>query len=140
MTFVTYDRVADDYAAHREIHGGVFEDLCQRGGVGPHAAVLEVGCGTGNYIRVLIELARYSRVNQLEMWMMAAGLWEPETVTVEEPYEITSDGPFRDRAYSSLHLISGEAWRAGLERLQRDLARGPVRGVARYACVWGRTV
>nr|NIV32683.1 hypothetical protein [Anaerolineae bacterium] len=44
----------------------------------------------------------------------------------------------RDRAYSALHLIPVEAWRAGLERLERDLARGPVRGAARYACAWAR--
>ena len=62
---------------------------------------------------------------------------EIDVVAVEEPYGVTSAQPFRDRAYSSLHLISEEAWRAGLERLERDLARGPVRGVSRYACVWG---
>ena len=59
-------------------------------------------------------------------------------IAVEEPYQITCAAPFRDRAYSSLHLIRDEAWRAGLERLERDLARGPVSGAARYACVWAR--
>jgi hypothetical protein len=70
--------------------------------------------------------------------MDAAGLEALEVVEVEEPYEITRAQPFRDRAYSSLHLISVGAWRAGLERLERDLVRGPVRGVARYVCVWAR--
>lgn len=83
------------------------------------------------------ELDRYPRLAQLQAWMAAAGLVEYETVTVEEPYEITSVQPFRDKAYSSLHLISDGAWRAGLARLERDLARGPVRGTARYACLWG---
>ena len=87
---------------------------------------------------VEVELHRYPRLAQLEAWMAAAGLVEYETVTVEEPYEITSVQPFRDRAYSSLHLISDGAWRAGLARLERDLARGPVRGTARYACLWGK--
>jgi hypothetical protein len=83
------------------------------------------------------ELARYPRIAQLEVWMAEAGLKGIEVIVIEEPYEITSAQPFRDRAYSSLHLISEKAWRAGLERLERDLSRGPVQGVSRYACVWG---
>jgi hypothetical protein len=87
---------------------------------------------------VEVELARYPRIAQLEAWMAEAGLAELETVTVEQVYKLTSAQPFRDKAYSSLHLIPEEAWRQGLARLERDLARGPVRGVARYACIWGR--
>ena len=87
---------------------------------------------------VEIELVRYARLAQLEGWMAAAGLVDLAVVTVEQPYEVTSAEPFRTKAYSSLHLISEEAWRAGLERLERDLACGPIRGVSRYACVWGR--
>ena len=86
---------------------------------------------------VAVELARYPCLGELEAWMAAAGLEQAAVVTVEEPYELRTAQPFRDRAYSSLHLIAGEAWQAGLERLERDLARGPVRGVSRYACVWG---
>jgi SAM-dependent methyltransferase len=84
-----------------------------------------------------LELARYPRISQLRTWMAAAGLRELQVSMVEEPYELASIGPFRDRAYSSLHLIAEEAWRAGLEHLEHDMARGPVRGVSRYACVWG---
>jgi ubiquinone/menaquinone biosynthesis C-methylase UbiE len=237
---VRYDLAAGEYAAHRRIHSGVFRVLCKRGRLGAESTVLEVGCGTGNYISALagrtscaawgldpspgmlahahgraervtwllgraeqlgfagqaftlvfsvdvihhvadkasyyyeaarvlrpggqvctitdseeiirrrevlsgyfpetveIELARYPRIGQLEAWMAAAGLVEPVVVTVEEPYEVTSAQAFRDKAYSSLHLISEEAWQAGLERLERDLARGPIRGASRYACLWGR--
>jgi ubiquinone/menaquinone biosynthesis C-methylase UbiE len=237
---VSYDRVAGEYAAHRQVHGGVFRELSGRAGLRPGAKVLEVGCGTGNYASALAgqhhlaahgldpstgmltharahpepvtwlqgraeslgfagdafdlifsvdvihhigdkgafyheaarvlrpggwvctvtdsaeiihhreilsgyfpetverELDRYPRLAQLEAWMAAAGLVGLVTVTVEAPYEITDAQPFHDQAYSSLHLISERAWRAGLARLERDLARGPVRGIARYACVWGR--
>jgi SAM-dependent methyltransferase len=86
---------------------------------------------------VEIELARYPRVDQLKEWMHAAGLEAFCVTAVDEPYEVTSAQPFRDRAYSSLHLIPEEAWRVGVEHLERDLAHGPIRGVARYACVWG---
>jgi ubiquinone/menaquinone biosynthesis C-methylase UbiE len=84
------------------------------------------------------ELARYPRIAQLEDWMAAAGLVEFETDVVKQPYEITNAQPFRDKAYSALHLIPGAAWRAGLERLEHDLASGPIRGASRYCCVWGR--
>lgn len=236
---LSYDRVAGEYAAHRRPHAGVLQELGRRARLTPKSAVLEVGCGTGNYARALaarcgcsacgldpsaamlyhasahreatgwvqgraeqlvfaagafdlvfsvdvihhvpdkasfyrqaarslraggqictvtdsreiilqrevlsgyfpdtvdVELARYPRIAELQAWMAAAGLQGHQVITVEEPYELTSTAPFRDRAYSSLHLIGEEAWRAGLERLERDMARGPVRGASRYACVWG---
>jgi ubiquinone/menaquinone biosynthesis C-methylase UbiE len=235
---VDYDREASAYAANRRVHLGVFQELARRIPLRSTAAILEVGCGTGNYAGALarrfdcatygldpsagmlaraerqrvtrlmgqaehlpfapgafdlifsvdvihhvagkkayyqeamrcikgggwvctitdsediirrreilsgyfpetveIELARYPRLAQLEAWMAGAGLTEMATVTVEESYELTSARPFRDRAYSSLHLIPEEAWRHGLSRLEEDLKRGPIRGMARYACVWGR--
>jgi ubiquinone/menaquinone biosynthesis C-methylase UbiE len=239
---MNYDRTASEYAAHRRVHGGVCQELIERGQVGPDTTVLEVGCGTGNYISALaghcrctaygldpsagmlsharaqaelvawvlgraehlpfagdifdlvfsvdvihhvadepafireaarilcrggqmctvtdsadmihqreilsgyfpdtapIELARYPRISELEAWMAEAGLADLAVVNVEEPYKVTNAQPFRDKAYSSLHLIAEEAWQAGLARLECDLARGPIRGVSRYACVWGRKV
>jgi SAM-dependent methyltransferase len=244
MAGVDYDAAAAEYAAHRRIHPGVYRELRAQIGPSPHSAVLEVGCGTGNYITALsrdeagrttcqawgldpssgmlarararpepavwlqglaqalplapesfdlvfsvdvihhvadraafcrqaarvlrpggrlctvtdsaeiirrreilsgyfpetveIELARYPRLVDALAWMGAAGLADAQVVTVEQPYELADAGPYRHRAFSSLHLISEGAWRAGLARLERDLARGPVRGVSRYACVWGR--
>jgi ubiquinone/menaquinone biosynthesis C-methylase UbiE len=85
---------------------------------------------------VAIELDRYPSVAQLEAWQVAAGLRDLEVVTVEQPWTLTSAKPFRAKAYSSLHLISEEAWQAGLERLECDLDRGPIPSTVRYACVW----
>lgn len=235
---IEYNQSASEYAAHRQTHRGVYRELCAQAGLGPGSRVLEVGCGTGNYVSALaesfgcyacgldpsiemlarvrseqvrcllgraeelgvadgtfdlvfsvdmihhvgdkgafyreaarvlqpggrlctvtdsadmirrreilsgyfpetveLELARYPRIVQLEAWMDAAGLAKFRVAAVEEPYQITSAQPFRDRAYSSLHLIPARAWRAGVERLERDLSRGPVGGVARYACVWAQ--
>jgi ubiquinone/menaquinone biosynthesis C-methylase UbiE len=58
---MNYELAADQYAVHRQVHPGVFEVLCQRlaparcGGKVPNLGptVLEVGCGTGNYISAL---------------------------------------------------------------------------------------
>jgi SAM-dependent methyltransferase len=237
---VDYDRAANNYVAHRRIHPGVFRELRKYGGLGVRSKVLEVGCGTGNYIRSLVawhactglgldpsvsmlehavaqpgrvlwlqgraecqglcassvdllfsvdvihhvsdkagfyqeaarllrpggqvctvtdsedmirrreilsgffpetveaELVRYPCVADLEAWMTAAGLTVSRFATAEAPYELTGSKPFRDKAYSSLHLITEGAWRAGLARLERALAKGPVRGMSRYACLWGR--
>jgi ubiquinone/menaquinone biosynthesis C-methylase UbiE len=238
---VDYDRTAGSYAAHRRVHPGIVDALCEGGDPGPQARILEVGCGTGNYVSSLTacfrcaacgsdpsagmlartrthpepvtwvlggaeqipfaartfdlvfsvdvihhvsdkpgfyreaarvlrpggrvctatdsadmirqreilsgyfpetvapELARYPRLAQLEAWMAAAGFVSIEISKVEAPYEITDAQPFRDRTFSSLHLIPESAWSAGLARLEHDLAHGPLRGVSRYACVWGRT-
>lgn len=87
---------------------------------------------------VAVDLARYPRLSELKEWMLSAGLIRLRVVRTEQRYEITSAQPFRDRAYSSLHLIPETAWRTGLLRLERDLASGPINGVSRYVCLWGR--
>jgi hypothetical protein len=70
--------------------------------------------------------------------MATAGLATLDMVMVEAPLEVTGARPFRDRAYSSPCLIPDDALQAGVQRLERDLASGPIRGDSHYACVWGR--
>ena len=48
-----YDRLAADYARHRQVHPEVLRDLATIGKVTGAATVLEVGCGTGNYLVAL---------------------------------------------------------------------------------------
>lgn len=83
------------------------------------------------------ELQRYHPVPRLMGWIEAAGFTavrEEETVFT---YLLHDAEPYRRRAYSTLQRISDDAWRRGLARLEADLARGPVEGVARYTLVWG---
>jgi ubiquinone/menaquinone biosynthesis C-methylase UbiE len=86
---------------------------------------------------VEVEMARYPRIAQLQAAMAAVGLLTSAAVTVSESYELTDTQPFRDKAYSSLHLISERAWKAGLAQMERDLVCGPIRGMSRYTCLWG---
>ncbi|MBN1579107.1 MAG: methyltransferase domain-containing protein [Anaerolineae bacterium] len=45
---INYDQIAAAYARNRHIHPHVLEKLCES--LFPTSTVLEVGCGTGNYI------------------------------------------------------------------------------------------
>jgi ubiquinone/menaquinone biosynthesis C-methylase UbiE len=45
---IDYDQIAAAYARNRRIHPKVLESLCES--ISPASSVLEVGCGTGNYV------------------------------------------------------------------------------------------
>jgi SAM-dependent methyltransferase len=48
-----YDDLAEDYAKHRTIHPGVLRALLSTSHLSESSRVLEVGCGTGNYLAAL---------------------------------------------------------------------------------------
>jgi ubiquinone/menaquinone biosynthesis C-methylase UbiE len=232
-----YDRLAADYARHRQVHPGVLRSLAA---ATVASRFLEVGCGTGNYLlalydltgrtgigldpsremlgrarhrdggaplvraraesmpfadgsfdlvfsvdvihhisdrsgffgearRVLrrgglcctvtdsaddirrrsplslyfpetveMELVRYPAIEVLRQEIADAGLATLDTTFVELEYELTDLSPYRDRAFSSLHLISAEAVARGVARMAADLARGPIAARSLYTLVWGR--
>jgi len=236
---IDYDRIALEYSRHRQVHPEVLRSLIKIGGIERASKVLEVGCGTGNYVialevsvgcscwgidpsagmltearsrsretsfqlgragdldfqsaffdlvfsvdvvhhladrrqhfrearRVLrpggkactatdsewiirhrepltvyfpetveIELARYPRIAGLRGVMEEAGFAEMTDNRVEFPYELTDIQPYRDKAFSSLHLIEEEAFERGMQRLERDLGSGPIPCVSRYVLLWG---
>ncbi len=47
---IEYDQIVREYACHRKVHPEVLRSLVSRSGIAGHSRVLEVGCGTGNYI------------------------------------------------------------------------------------------
>lgn len=83
------------------------------------------------------ELRRYPAIPTLRAEMAAAGLAGIGETTTELDYDLTDSTPYRDRAFSSLHLVDEDAWRRGLARLDADLAAGPLRAVSLYTLVWG---
>lgn len=234
---IDYDLIAQAYARHRGIHPQVLAALCAA--ATPASRVLEVGCGTGNYIaalqaevgcpcwgidpsaemlaqararspvvhfaqrraeqldfdpdsfdlffsvdvihhltdhkayyreayRVLApggractatdsewiirhrrplstyfpetvphELARYPRIDALRAHMAAAGFGRLDEHMVEHTYLLHDAEAYRARTFSALHLISVGAFRRGLARMERDLARGPIVCTSRYTLLWG---
>jgi ubiquinone/menaquinone biosynthesis C-methylase UbiE len=54
---IDYDQIASEYARHRQVHPEVLRSLLSTSRVGRASKVLEVGCGTGNYIVALEALA-----------------------------------------------------------------------------------
>jgi ubiquinone/menaquinone biosynthesis C-methylase UbiE len=53
---ISYDSIADDYAAHRNIHPNLLQKIIESSGITTKSRVLEVGCGTGNYISAIASL------------------------------------------------------------------------------------
>ena len=51
--FIDYDKIASEYARNRRVHPEVLRDLLLSSGISKASRVLEVGCGTGNYITSL---------------------------------------------------------------------------------------
>jgi ubiquinone/menaquinone biosynthesis C-methylase UbiE len=47
---IEYDQIARQYARHRRVHPEVLHCLVSQSGIDSRSRVLEVGCGTGNYI------------------------------------------------------------------------------------------
>jgi ubiquinone/menaquinone biosynthesis C-methylase UbiE len=237
---IDYDHLATEYARHRSIHPGVLQQLVERGGVSAGTRVLEVGCGTGNYLieiqsatgcsaigvdpseamlavargrapsltwlsgrgeflpvaedsvdllfnvdvvhhigdrpaffreahrvlapgalictatdseedirrrrplsshfpeTVVYELARYPRIEALRAEMSAAGFEGNEERRVELKYDLTDVQPYRDRAFSSLHLVPDDAVKRGIARLESEVATGPVPALSLYTLLWGR--
>jgi SAM-dependent methyltransferase len=239
---IDYDSIAYEYARHRHVHPGVLRDLRSTSGIDSASRVLEVGCGTGNYIAALeksagcegwgidpapemlaqamarspnisferghseqlpfltdffdlvfsvdvihhvtdrhayfaeahrvvrrggkvctvtdsewiirhrpplaiyfpetieVDLERYPRIPDLRDEMAEAGFKEIGENLVEFPYKLTDTEAYRDKAFSSLHLIADQAFQAGIERLTRDLESGPIPCVSRYVLMWGTKV
>jgi len=85
-----------------------------------------------------VELARYPRIVDLRAMMEQAGFGEIDEHMVEFPYLLTDIQAYRDKAFSTLHLIPEPAFRRGIEKMEQDLSRGPIPCVSRYTMVWGK--
>jgi ubiquinone/menaquinone biosynthesis C-methylase UbiE len=84
-----------------------------------------------------IELQRYPRISDLRTLMVEAGFSDLQEVLAEFPYTLTNIESYRGKAFSSLHLISSEAFEQGLRHMEQDLLAGPIPCISRYLLLWG---
>lgn len=83
------------------------------------------------------ELARYPRIAELRAQMAQAGFDGITEHTVACSYRLYDIQIYRDKAFSALHLISDEAFRRGIERMEHDLRDGQIECTPRYTLLWG---
>lgn len=233
----SFNKIADSYAKYREIHPGVLKSLLAR--IDKATKVLEVGCGTGNYVialnllkgcqawgidiseemlsiakkrtssinfivqdaikldfpneffdfvfsvnvihhienhqryykeayRVLkyggiiatvtdsewilrnrrpltlyfpetleLDLKRYPPIEKLKDIMKGVGFHNIKEEMTEYYYYLTDISAYREKSFSSLNLISEDAFRRGIEKMEEDLKKGPIPCVSRFAILWG---
>jgi SAM-dependent methyltransferase len=86
---------------------------------------------------VEIELQRYPRITDLRTMMVSAGFVDLQEVLAEREYELQDIQKYRDKAFSSLHLISPEAFERGIQRLERDVQAHPIPAISLYVLLWG---
>ncbi len=86
---------------------------------------------------VEVDLARYPRISELREIMKEVGFSEITENTVEFSYQLTNIQAYRDKAFSSLHLIPEEAFQRGIKNMEQDLYTGPIQGVYRHLLLWG---
>lgn len=86
---------------------------------------------------VEIELGRYPRIAKLRKTLEEAG-FEPVAEGIARQHShLTDIQAFREKVFSSLHMIPEKAFRRGIERMARDLRDGPISFVERYLLLWG---
>jgi hypothetical protein len=69
--------------------------------------------------------------------MTTAGFAGIRLVETAHEYDMVDIAPYRDRAFSSLVLLDEDAFRRGIDRMERDLARGPIAALSLYTLIWG---
>lgn len=84
------------------------------------------------------DLERYPAIALLRQKMTNVGFVDIEEREIGEAFEVTNVTPYREKAFSCLHLISEEEFLSGLRRLETDLKSGSVQGLSEYICLWGR--
>ena len=102
-------------------------------------AMLRKGELLTHYFPEAIEanVARYPSISRLADEMAAAGFIGIEETAIAYPFVMADGGLYANKADSTLHLISDEAYERGMARLRRDLAKGPIERVRHKFVLWG---
>lgn len=98
-----YDKLAAEYARHRQLHPQVLRSLLARSGIDATSKILEVGCGTGNYVIALQEAAGCTARGidpSAEMLAKASGRGAPVILARGRAEELAFSDGFFDLVFS----------------------------------------
>ena len=84
-----------------------------------------------------VDLGRYPKIELLRQQMTEAGFVDIEEHETYRTFEVADVVAYREKAFSSLHLISEEEFLTGLQRLETDLKTSPVHGIGEFVFLWG---
>ena len=118
MATVNYDGLARDYVQRRRAVPSLTEALLQGGSLTRGSRVMELGCGTGNYVCALEDAAG------------CAG-WG-----VDRSGEMFGRAQAHYPRIAALHAIPQDALECGVAWVERDPSAGPVAGVLRQTALW----
>jgi hypothetical protein len=68
--------------------------------------------------------------------MINAGFTNLQETVGEAAYELRDIQKYRDKAFSCLHLISDEAFKRGIRRMEQDLQDHPIVATPKYLLLW----
>ena len=85
-----------------------------------------------------LELARYPRIDTLDLELRGAGLHNLRHEEVSITGWLRDLSPYRAKVFSALRLLSEDAYQRGLRRLETDFAKGPILFVSRYLLLWAK--
>jgi len=85
-----------------------------------------------------IELMRYPSIGRLHDELDASGLKVMPVGHARRTYRLASAEAFRDRAFSSLHLLPEEVFRRRLAGLESALSAGDIEACSVYTLVWAQ--
>ncbi|HEX6562955.1 MAG TPA: class I SAM-dependent methyltransferase [Chthoniobacterales bacterium] len=85
-----------------------------------------------------LELARYPRIDTLDVELRRAGLHSLRQEEVSTTGWLRDLSSYRAKAFSALRLLSKDTYERGLLRLEADLAKGPILFVSRYFLLWAK--
>lgn len=85
-----------------------------------------------------IELRRYPSIGRLHNELSASGLRVRPVGHARRTYRLASAEAFRDRAFSSLHLLPEDVFRRRLAGLESALAAGDIEACSVYTLVWAQ--
>jgi ubiquinone/menaquinone biosynthesis C-methylase UbiE len=88
---------------------------------------------------VSVDIKRYPTITALKRQMIAGGFVDVTEINIQSTSQIEDITPYKEKAFSCLHLISQDEFLRGLARLQEDLKAGPVQRVSAYVCLWGHS-